>query len=321
MAARIEPLPLTVQAIGQMNFEGNIIPHAWYKTLLFPNGKPHLAAIIILADFVYWHRPTEIRDEITGQLIGYKKKFKADKLQRSYAQLVGTFGLGKDQARNACDYLEDKKLIIREFRHSKAASNVMYVDLVADNIRAITYGGDVGFETDMVSVLKRGDVGFETDTYTENTTENTTKDDSLTFYNDELAGQGLLIDSALARFVEAYRSNISLTYGSVVAEQLKDLSARFPFEWFEWAIGQLPDKIPTSNKLSYITTCLDNRTKQGGNHGGNHSARNGRTAKSRNGKAGGPEQEQGQAKLSAKRQRIRDNGGLLPTLQTAHTAD
>ena len=86
-----------VDEVGTMNFIGNIIPMVWFKTICYPNGAPHNNAIHILADIVYWYRPKEERDEESGQLIGMKKKFKDDYLQRSYAQMAETFGLSKRQ--------------------------------------------------------------------------------------------------------------------------------------------------------------------------------------------------------------------------------
>ena len=46
-----------VDANATLNFTGNIIPQAWYKTIIKDSGKPHLTAIVILADIVYWYRP------------------------------------------------------------------------------------------------------------------------------------------------------------------------------------------------------------------------------------------------------------------------
>ncbi len=87
--------------VGTMNFTGNVIPMVWFKTIRYPNGAPHNNAIHILADIVYWYRPKEERDEESGQLIGMKKKFRDDYLQRSYDQMAETFGLSKKQATEA----------------------------------------------------------------------------------------------------------------------------------------------------------------------------------------------------------------------------
>ena len=64
-----------VDRMCRLQFTGNVIPAAWYRTITRDNGKPNLTAIIILSDVVYWYRPVEIRDELTGQLCGFRKKF------------------------------------------------------------------------------------------------------------------------------------------------------------------------------------------------------------------------------------------------------
>ena len=58
-----------VDASAEISITGNITPQAWYKTIVKETGKPHLAAIVILSDIVYWYRPTELRDESTGQIV------------------------------------------------------------------------------------------------------------------------------------------------------------------------------------------------------------------------------------------------------------
>jgi hypothetical protein len=40
-------------------------------------------------------RPTILRDEATGEVIGWRKKFKADRLQRTYQRLSYQFGITK----------------------------------------------------------------------------------------------------------------------------------------------------------------------------------------------------------------------------------
>ena len=69
-----------VQEIGAMNITGNVIPPLWYQNIKTPTGKTAFLAINLLADIVYWYRPTIIRDEETGNIIEYKKKFAKDKL-------------------------------------------------------------------------------------------------------------------------------------------------------------------------------------------------------------------------------------------------
>ena len=67
-----------VESIGSISFEGNIIPMEWFNHILCDSGKPDAIAIMILSDIVYWYRPTIVRNESTGTIIGYRKKFKAD---------------------------------------------------------------------------------------------------------------------------------------------------------------------------------------------------------------------------------------------------
>lgn len=73
MNSPFETGSLTVDQMSRLQISGNVIPVSWYKTIRKPTGKPNLNAIIILADIVYWYRAVEIRDEMTGQLIGLRK--------------------------------------------------------------------------------------------------------------------------------------------------------------------------------------------------------------------------------------------------------
>ena len=70
--------------VGEMSFVGNIIPDAWYHTITKENGHANLNAIVLLSEIVYWYRPTEMKDELSGRLTGMKKKFRDDLLQKDY---------------------------------------------------------------------------------------------------------------------------------------------------------------------------------------------------------------------------------------------
>ncbi|RLC34861.1 MAG: DNA replication protein DnaD [Candidatus Nealsonbacteria bacterium] len=125
--------------------EGNITPVSWYKHIKTEKGSVDHVAITLLADIFYWYRPTEQRNEQTGEITGYKQKFKADKLQKSYEAYAGLFGFSKRQIKRAFDNLVRLKLITREFRNIKtdeglAINNVMYVEINAENIFELTYG-------------------------------------------------------------------------------------------------------------------------------------------------------------------------------------
>ena len=135
-----------VEEIGKINFEGNRTPQSWFANIKTETGNTDLVAITLLAEICYWYTPTIIRDEHTGEVMGYKKKFKADKLQKSYEQLAKQFGLSKVQVRRAIKRLEQQGLITVEFRNIKVASglainNVMFIEPVPEKIAEITYRG------------------------------------------------------------------------------------------------------------------------------------------------------------------------------------
>src|SRR4051812_27257093 len=94
--------------------ESTVIPLDWFTHLTFKNGKPDLAAILILADIVYWHRSAPVYDE-TGMVVGYRKRFKSDLLQKSYSHYATLFGLSKRQVTDAIIRLERQGLIKRVF--------------------------------------------------------------------------------------------------------------------------------------------------------------------------------------------------------------
>jgi hypothetical protein len=131
-----------VKAIGSLNFEGNIIPIEWLNHIRLPNNKPDLISIFLLSDIIYWYRPTTIRDEFSGQVIGYKKKFKSDLLQKGYKDLEDLFGLTKDQIKRSLQRLEQLNLIKRIFRNinsnGSSLANVMFIQIFPNNISNIT---------------------------------------------------------------------------------------------------------------------------------------------------------------------------------------
>lgn len=132
-----------VDKMSRLQISGNVIPVTWYKTIRKETGKPNLNAIIILADVVYWYRPSEIRDESTGQLVGLKKKFHSDILQRSYQQIADQFGISKRDATNAVIELEKMGVIRRVFRTleigGQLVPNILFLDLDVEVLERLTY--------------------------------------------------------------------------------------------------------------------------------------------------------------------------------------
>lgn len=138
----------TVDAIGRMNFlEGSYVPHTWLKHLTYSNKRgtyTHHLAVLLLADIVYWYRPTVIKDEHSGELLGWKKKFAGDQLQRSYDAIAAHLGATYKQAREAVLFLKDIGLITAELRNFTTktglfVANALYLEPVAEQISMLQY--------------------------------------------------------------------------------------------------------------------------------------------------------------------------------------
>lgn len=186
----------TVVAIGQINLTGNVTPASWWRHITLPSGRPDQTAITLLAEIVYWYRPSEVRDEITGALVGYRKRFHGDKLQRSYQAFADQFGFSKREATDALKRLRDAGFITLELRTIQTSegitlSNVLYVEPVPEavlDINSMVRKSDiknvtpVPFERNTPSVptepLPRSDVddpALKRETYTDITTKTTTE--------------------------------------------------------------------------------------------------------------------------------------------------
>ena len=194
-----------VKEITQISFTGNVIPLEWFKHITVKTKKktrPHLLAINILADVVYWYKGRKIRDERSGQAKRTEKKFKGDLLQRSYGQIANTFGVSKAQARLACKVLESHGLIYCHMKtvktDNRTLSNVMFIEPYPAKIYDITHEKTVDMQqkNDIPSgkILREGcgkilgqGVSKFSETYTETTnTENSiTKNSNTETVSDE----------------------------------------------------------------------------------------------------------------------------------------
>ncbi|EFH3106759.1 replication protein [Escherichia coli] len=192
--SRYAPTP-EVMAIGQINISGNVTPANWWKHIRLPSGRPDATAIALLSEIVYWYRPTELRDEHTGALLGYRKRFQGDKLQRSYQAFAEQFGFGKRETADALKRLRDAGFITLDLRTVEMldgvkCSNILFVGINPQAVAAITTPSSVSPESnsnnaisDTAITLKRntpqrhngtGDTP-NVDTNTEITTEITTE--------------------------------------------------------------------------------------------------------------------------------------------------
>jgi len=151
----LQSLPSSVAEMAEISLTGNIVPISWFQKLTFDNGKPDLNSILILADICYWHRPSEIRDERSGAIIGYKKKFAEDLLRKSYSDLQAQFGLSDRQLRDCFSRLETRGVIRRVFRTKNSSNgrqgNVMYIELFPSVVKELTHGNSSKPLTETVS--------------------------------------------------------------------------------------------------------------------------------------------------------------------------
>jgi uncharacterized protein YjbJ (UPF0337 family) len=176
--------------LATLHITGNVVSLGWFNHIKMPNGKPDTVAIMLYADIVYWYRPIEVRDETTGILTGYRKKFAADKLQRSYGAFAEQYGYTKDQVKDALKRLEDNKLIDLDFRHpvvnGQKLGNVLYIGL---NVERLV---EINTPLPTLKVIGSEDEtphppAFKDDTNTETTTETTpeiTTDKDMAFFEN-----------------------------------------------------------------------------------------------------------------------------------------
>ena len=231
----------TVAAVGQVNLEGNIIPHNWYNELKRENGKPNLNAIIILAEIVYWYRPTAVKDETTGQPKGSNRKFHADLLQRTYKSFADQFGLSKGQVQDAIKYLEDQGLITRVLRtvHTDAGMvlpNTLYIDLHVERLKEITYPATeqpMSGSEETPPLIERDTSPAETADITEITTENTEETTTTSGGGSESAG--LPDDVPFGEVAKVYQNEIGL-YSAVIADMMEDDYSTYGGQWIIDAI-------------------------------------------------------------------------------------
>ena len=122
-------------------FPVSLIPKRWFKEITYDNGKPNVVAITVLAEIVYWYRAIVLEDD--DENIHYRKKFIADKVQKSYQTFMDEYGFSKRQVRAACHHLSDLGIIDLEFRSiiftgGVRAHNVLYIGIYPDRLEEIS---------------------------------------------------------------------------------------------------------------------------------------------------------------------------------------
>ena len=182
-----------VDRVGKMNITGNVIPEAWYHTIVSANNKPNTHAILILSEIVYWYRPTEEREE-NGNAVRYIKKFKdKDYVQKNYEQLCDKFNLSQKQIRECLKLLESLGVIKRNFRNIDTKmgklTNVMFIELIPDALERLTFPENSDDSQDENTSFPNSDTllpkketppSQDENTYTNTISENETKSTTTT---------------------------------------------------------------------------------------------------------------------------------------------
>ncbi len=142
----------TVKEIGNINFTGNITPHKWFQHITKKEtGRPYPLAALILSDIIYWYRPVYVRHETTNKIIGIRKKFKSDMLQKNYSNYAEFYGVTKHTIKRIFDRLIELGLLRRVFRtiivNNLKLNNVMFIDPVPERIKQITELDDEEIES------------------------------------------------------------------------------------------------------------------------------------------------------------------------------
>jgi len=128
---------IIVDQIGQMGITGNIVNPNWNYYITNESGKTNYLAVQILAEIVYWYRPSIKENEVTG-ITEFEKRFKHDKyLQRSYYQLEETFNCSKRQAQDALKTLIRIGVVIQHLSDGIYGGNIMYLELVPSVLERI----------------------------------------------------------------------------------------------------------------------------------------------------------------------------------------
>lgn len=125
---------------------GDTLDHAWYRNVLLPSGKPHMAAIAILGRVVYMYRPVvrKIKSE-DGLVVGteVRQKFAADAWQCSREALADMFGFGIREVDAALVLLDKNLGVIKRERRTVVingvrCSNVLYLCLNISKLKEIS---------------------------------------------------------------------------------------------------------------------------------------------------------------------------------------
>ena len=137
----------SVDAIAAISFEGDITPRSWYQHICYQTlqgqSKCDRLAVDILADIIYWYRPYQAREELTGEVLGWRKKFLGDILRRSPEAFAESLNTTVRCVRESIRVLEELglvKVVLKPvYTQYGVIPNVMHIDICPEAIALITY--------------------------------------------------------------------------------------------------------------------------------------------------------------------------------------
>lgn len=96
------------------------------------NNKPNYLAVQILAEIMYWTRPSVVVNNETG-VVELRKKFShGNYYQVSYSQLEEKFNCTQKQAKSAMKLLFETGVIIQHLINDEHGANQMYLEVVPE---------------------------------------------------------------------------------------------------------------------------------------------------------------------------------------------
>ncbi|ODN41134.1 hypothetical protein [Piscirickettsia litoralis] len=98
-----------IEGLITQKFEGNLVPHIWYKNLRTSAGMADIVAITILSDIVYWYRPRAVHND--DGPVTYHKRFKGLSKWFRPGYFSNKFGLTSRQVDEALRRLKKQGII------------------------------------------------------------------------------------------------------------------------------------------------------------------------------------------------------------------
>lgn len=165
--------------------KGNIIDHTWSSFILTDTKipRPDPIAMMLLAEIVYWYRPS--LEIIDGKKV-LRKKYKEDLLQKSYQDLENDLGFTHKQLKGAFLTLERigvvKRILRTVYSNGSKVGNVLYIELYHTKLQSLREKElnksipSVQIETPLRTNWDGASVQIGTDKYIESLTEKTQKE-------------------------------------------------------------------------------------------------------------------------------------------------